>query len=197
MQPKMIHKQFSSGFVHCHQWSNEIMKGMQQNIILTLVQQRRCSFSRKYNKLKTHCNVISVMQSKLDFLSYCSTDEYPEKLGKLIRLINNAIQVQYQSLDFLTRRGQQQELTNHYSSFQFPTTKAMQYFLCQGSLSSQKLLKLYLQFPSSLLLHITKPGLSLSTKLRNAVHVCRHEVKCYAQQIIFLICFAHSIAFSQ
>ena len=23
MQPKMIHKQFSSGFVHCHQWSNE------------------------------------------------------------------------------------------------------------------------------------------------------------------------------
>ena len=24
MQPKMIHKQFSSGFVHCHQWSNEI-----------------------------------------------------------------------------------------------------------------------------------------------------------------------------
>ena len=24
MQPKMIHKQFSSGFVHCRQWSNEI-----------------------------------------------------------------------------------------------------------------------------------------------------------------------------
>ena len=24
MQPKMIHKQFSSDFVHYHQWSNEI-----------------------------------------------------------------------------------------------------------------------------------------------------------------------------
>ena len=23
MQPKMIHKQFNSGFVHGHQWSNE------------------------------------------------------------------------------------------------------------------------------------------------------------------------------
>ena len=60
------------------------------------------------------------MQSKLDFLSYCSTDEYPEELEKLIRLINNAIQVQYQSLGFLTSKEQQQELTNHYSSFQFP-----------------------------------------------------------------------------
>ena len=69
------------------------------------------------------------MQSKLDFLSYCSTDEYPEELEKLIRLINNAIQVQYQSLGFLTSKEQQQELTNHYSSFQFPkvqgTTKAI------------------------------------------------------------------------
>ena len=40
------------------------------------------------------------MKSELDFLSYCSTDEYPEELEKLIRLINNAVQVQYQSLDF-------------------------------------------------------------------------------------------------
>ena len=60
------------------------------------------------------------MQLKLHFLSYCSTDEYPEESEKLIRLINSAIQVQYQSLDFLTSKEQQQELTNHYSSFQFP-----------------------------------------------------------------------------
>ena len=66
------------------------------------------------------------MWSELDFLSYRSTDEYPEELEKLIRLINNAIQVQYQSLDFFNEQGAKQELTNHYSSFQFPTTKAMQ-----------------------------------------------------------------------
>ena len=35
MQPKMIHKQFSSGFVHCHQWSNEIKA---YNKILSLPQ---------------------------------------------------------------------------------------------------------------------------------------------------------------
>ena len=40
------------------------------------------------------------MWSELDFLTYCCTDEYPEELEKLIILINNAIQVQYQSLDF-------------------------------------------------------------------------------------------------
>ena len=39
------------------------------------------------------------MKSEFDILPYCNTDEYPEELENLIRLINNAIQVQYQSLD--------------------------------------------------------------------------------------------------
>ena len=82
------------------------------------------------------CNVVF----ELDFLSYCSTDKYPEELDRLIRLFNNAIQESIAR--FLIFNLREQGLTIH-SSFQFPrmrrsiqrqnwpTTKAN--VLCQGS----------------------------------------------------------------
>ena len=58
------------------------------------------------------CNVVL----ELDLLSYCSTDEYPEELDRLIRL-DNAIQVSIAR--FLIFNLCEQGLTIH-PSFQFP-----------------------------------------------------------------------------
>ena len=48
-------------------------------------------FQRKNNKLKAHCNKLIIRTHyfcnvvlELDFLSYYSTDEYPEELDRLI-----------------------------------------------------------------------------------------------------------------
>jgi len=66
------------------------------------------------NLLHTYyfCNVVL----ERDFLFYCTTDEYPEELDRLIRF-NNAIQVSIAR--FLTFNLCEQGLTIH-SSFQFP-----------------------------------------------------------------------------
>ena len=66
------------------------------------------------NLLRTYhfCNVVL----EFDFLSYCSTDEYPEELDRVIRF-NNAIQVSIARC--LTFNLCEHGLTIH-SSFQFP-----------------------------------------------------------------------------
>ena len=81
--------------------------------------QQKKTINQKHNVtnllLRTHhfCNVVL----ELDFLSYCSTDEYPEKLDRLIRF-NNAIQVR-SIARFLTFNLCEQGLTIHFS-FQYP-----------------------------------------------------------------------------
>ena len=132
-----IHKPFISGY-----------KGLTQKIILTYQYSKGDTVlsAEKNNKLKAHCNKLITYISdfcnvvlEFDFLSYCSTDEYPEELDRLIRF-NNAIQVSIAR--FLTFNLCEQGLTIH-SSFQFPrmrrsiqrqnlpTTKAN--VLCQRS----------------------------------------------------------------
>ena len=54
------------------------------------------------------CNVVL----ELDFLSYCSTEEYPEELARLIR-VKNAIQVS--NARFLTFNLCEQGLTPPFS----------------------------------------------------------------------------------
>ena len=66
------------------------------------------NLSRTYH----FCNVVL----ELDFLSYCSTDEYPEELDRLIRF-NNATQVSI--AQFLSSKLCEQGLTIH-SPTQFP-----------------------------------------------------------------------------
>ena len=159
------------------------------------------------NLLRTYhfCNVVH----DLDFLSYCSTYEYAEELGRLIRL-KNAIQVSI--APFLTFNLCEQGLTIH-SSVQFPR---MQRSIQRQSLAhnegKRSLSRLVvpvetsqfwpsvLFFTAIALYSIAKTGLSWSTLIGNGFHVCSwrgQEVKCYAQQIIFLIFSAHSIPFSQ
>ena len=126
-----IHKLFSSGFVHWHQSSKACNRKLSWpiNIAKEMYFQQKKTINQKHIVtnllLRTHHFFNVVLE--LDFLPYCSTDEYPEQLDRLI-IFNTYLITPYKC----------------------------------GRCSSKG-----------------------------------QDIKCYAQQIIFLICSAHSIPFRQ